>query len=155
MSNSKHKGTTLTYDPKSVYYLRCPLTINSYMKTTNYQKFKIIFYQDWITQFSIWRTEVVEMLTSFSTEMPQNIINIFAKTEQVSISQTFYMQFFRANKMRSFFFKWGLANSKLICQISPYILGKLHGCRMLMKFNGKFFAKCCALATFCLANKGW
>jgi len=74
--------------------------INHKLIYENYELPKIQNYflpkiQDWISQVSIWRTEVVDMIASFSTEMPQNIINIFAKTEQVSISSMFYKQLLR------------------------------------------------------------
>jgi len=58
-------------------------------------------------------------------------------------------------RWEAFFGKWRLANSELIKQILLSILGKFHQRIMLVKLNGKFFAKCCATPTFCLAHKGW
>jgi len=56
--------------------------------------------------------------------------------------------FFSKTRWDPFLGKWRLANSKLIWQISPYILGKFHQHRMLVKSNGECFAECCFPATF-------
>jgi len=48
-----------------------------------------------------------------------------------------------------------LAKSKLIWQFSLYILSKFHWRKILVKLNSNFFAERSALATFCLAQKGW
>ncbi len=49
------------------------------------------------------------------------------------------MWLFCANKMRSFFWQMTLGKSELICRISPFILGKFHRQRMLVKLNSNFF----------------
>jgi len=65
------------------------------------------------------------------------------------------VNFFAPTRCEAFFGEWHLENGKLIWRISPYILGKFHQRRKLMKLNGKLFAQHCVLATFYLAHKGW
>ncbi len=66
----------------------------------------------------------------------------FFQTSVVDFTNIF-ARLFRENKMRSIFGEWCSANGKLIWQISPYILGKFHRQRMLVKLNGEFFAERC------------
>ncbi len=91
-----------------------------------------------MSRFLIYYSNLIMYQLSGNAGYRVNFTNIFARL-------------LCKNEMRSFFWQMVFGKRKLIWQISPYILGKFHWCRMLVKLNGNFFA----LATFRLAHKGW